>query len=343
MVNKLKKTNLGFTLVEVLAVLGIILLLIAGVFSFFLSNQKTYASGSKQVDLHNALRLTAERINREVRYAWDILLLDATQWDKDLADTDQYNYIYFDSDTRTIMVLDNTGAHPLSDQIISGITFSAKGSTLLYTVYGDNSATSFSLDSSVRPLNYDGKIYVPVIPVALRYAPSKIATPQIPSPEPEPEPEPDPDPNPDPGEDDPLTPTIVYWNLDIGAIPKVVGKKASKSFTKTWVRSSPGKIAEMEFSITRTIVSNTVNDKINVDWQLLLCYGGATQVQKEKTQQPKGRQVFNITLSDLNIPASADVPFEFKIDYSNHASYNGEMQPIFEDIQVKVTYYPVLD
>ncbi|MGI6365607.1 MAG: PilW family protein, partial [Bacillota bacterium] len=47
----------GFTLVEVLAVMAIFLLLLAGVYSFFISGQKLFLSGSRQTDLHGSVRL----------------------------------------------------------------------------------------------------------------------------------------------------------------------------------------------------------------------------------------------------------------------------------------------
>jgi|SRR5690554_5056977 len=143
--------NKGFSLVEVVATMAILLLVMAAVMSFFMLSQRIYYSGSRQADLHGSVRLAAERVYREVRFANDLVLLE--EWNASSADTDNYSYIYHDPETATIMLLDQTGSRPLSNEVVAELLFTVEDSNLLYTIQGERGTTSFVLDSSVKPLN----------------------------------------------------------------------------------------------------------------------------------------------------------------------------------------------
>lgn len=148
----------GFTLVEVLAVMAIFLLLLAGVYSFFISGQKLFLSGSRQTDLHGSVRLAAERVIRELRYAHFLTLIGEDDWDPDSADLISYSYIYYDRDTKNLILLNQEGRTPLSDGNITDASFSAKASTLLFSLTGERGPITYTLDSSARLLNYTGNI-----------------------------------------------------------------------------------------------------------------------------------------------------------------------------------------
>ena len=70
----------GVTLIEVLIVSGAMVIVLAGIYSFYLSGQKIFHSGAEQVELHDSLRLTAEKISRELRFAESVTLLPE-DWD----------------------------------------------------------------------------------------------------------------------------------------------------------------------------------------------------------------------------------------------------------------------
>lgn len=148
----------GITLIEVLIVSGAIVLVLAGVFSFYLSGQKMFHSGAGQVALHETLRLTAEKINRLLRFAESVTLLEA-DWDPESAPTEDYRYIYYDGDSRRVMLLEHPGPpQPLSDDLVSALTFTAEGPLLLFTLLGERRSDNFTLDSSVQPLNLNGSV-----------------------------------------------------------------------------------------------------------------------------------------------------------------------------------------
>ncbi len=156
----MRRDQRGFTLVEVIIVSAILLLVIAGVYSFFTFGQRVFRSGSGQADLHASVRLAAEKISRELRFAGEVELLEEN-WDPASASTDEHSYIYYDSNNLCLMLLDSTGARAISSPIISNVIFSAdpeEGKILLFTIQGEEGSAVFALDSSVRPMNLSNNI-----------------------------------------------------------------------------------------------------------------------------------------------------------------------------------------
>lgn len=159
----------GFTLAEVLIALALISIVFAGIYFFSLPGQRLYYRGSTQVELHESLRLVAERIIRELRFAREVELLPSG-WDPASASTEEYSYIYFDAAKRMVILLDSAGARPLSDPLVSALIFSDKGSILLFTLTGESRGHVFTLESSVKPLNVSGNITGPPEGTALRFS-----------------------------------------------------------------------------------------------------------------------------------------------------------------------------
>ena len=145
----------GLTLVEVLVVSAALVFVLAGAYAFSSFGQRLYRSGSGQAELHAALRLAAERITRELRFAGEVSLLEEG-WDPGTASLETWSYIYYDDDSKSLKLLDASGTKALSAEVISGITFSADpagGPILLFTIHGESSTADYSLESSVQPLN----------------------------------------------------------------------------------------------------------------------------------------------------------------------------------------------
>ncbi|HOB35196.1 MAG: prepilin-type N-terminal cleavage/methylation domain-containing protein [Firmicutes bacterium] len=164
------RSQQGFTMVEMLAVVVIFLLLMFSISTVFMASLRLYHAGMQQAGLHSDLRLAAEKIIRELRFAYYLELLDESVWDIDAIDTSEYRYIYLDRETNTIIQLDETGSHPLSNEVIAGVSFVGNVSTLLFTLHGESGGQSYSLDSSVRLLNYRCNFHNPDNPIALRYS-----------------------------------------------------------------------------------------------------------------------------------------------------------------------------
>lgn len=160
----------GFTLVELLAVLAIILVLMAAVSSLFIFSQRLFVSTSRRNNLHHSLRVTAEKISNELRFAFFLELIDESNWDVDGVDPAEYSYIYLDRDTNSVILLDDAGSRVLSEGKISDISFYGNVSTLLFTLEGEKGNAVYALDSSVRLLNYRCNFQNPEHPIALRFS-----------------------------------------------------------------------------------------------------------------------------------------------------------------------------
>lgn len=160
----------GFTIIETLAVLAIILVLMAAVSTLFVFSQRLFLSTSQRNSLHNSLRFTAERISKELRFAFFLELIDEPHWDVNGIDPNEYSYIYLDRDTNSVIMLDGEGSHILSEGKISDISFYGNVSTLLFTLEGEKGTVKYSLDSSVRLLNYRCNFQNPPHPIAIRFS-----------------------------------------------------------------------------------------------------------------------------------------------------------------------------
>lgn len=152
------KDRRGFTLVEVLASMVIFFLLLAVVYSFSIPSRKLISAGTRQSELHSSVRLAAERVVRELQFAHFLTLIGEDEWDPSQADTASYSYIYHDRDAKTLFFLTEKGKTALSDSNIVEASFSANRSTLLFSLTAESGSRSYTLDSSVRLLNYKGYI-----------------------------------------------------------------------------------------------------------------------------------------------------------------------------------------
>ncbi|MCT4621535.1 MAG: prepilin-type N-terminal cleavage/methylation domain-containing protein [Marinisporobacter sp.] len=63
--NTIKKNN-GFTLIELILVVGIIGIILSAIFSFFLSNYKTFYRSDKQIEAQNIAQMTMDTIVKNV-------------------------------------------------------------------------------------------------------------------------------------------------------------------------------------------------------------------------------------------------------------------------------------
>ena len=65
--NKLRKNNSGFTLVELMVAMGIFLLMFAGVSMTMTTGQDTWATADNYIELQKSVRLSVEKISKELR------------------------------------------------------------------------------------------------------------------------------------------------------------------------------------------------------------------------------------------------------------------------------------
>lgn len=327
----MKLNSAGFSLIEVLSVLGIVLILLGAVLSFFISSQKTFASGSNQVELHSALRMAAEKINREIRYAHDVKLLDDPAWVSGLADTSNWSYVFLDPVSRKIVLLNEEGEFPLSEAVVSGITFSGKGGTLLYTLHGEKGAATFALESSVKPLNSTGTIFIPDEIYALRIARNVAGALKMPDEDSEGE-----------GQDDsePFS-----WSLNVPA--NYFPKSSSDTDTKkslTWERVFLKEITQLKFFIPRAIEGETYNSSFSGFLKVTYSFGGNEYViMNEQILQPVGAEIIEYTSANVPIPAQK-ITVKLEIKYNPGKSTvrgkTNSIEPIINTIQVTGTNIP---
>lgn len=94
----------GFTLVELLIVIGILSIVIAGAYNLFFFGNKTYKASSEQYDRQSIIRIAMDRIVKDVRYARDLELLDNSvkdeEWESKL--DNKYSYVYISEDGKSI-------------------------------------------------------------------------------------------------------------------------------------------------------------------------------------------------------------------------------------------------
>jgi prepilin-type N-terminal cleavage/methylation domain-containing protein len=325
------KNTRGFTIIEVMAVLAIVALLMAGLFSFFFFNQKMYSTGSSQANLHSTLRQTAERISSELRYVWRLSLLNEDEWDPEDVNTENFNYIYYDPEAKTVFLLNKEGRHPLSDQVISGISFEAKGSILLFTLDGVSGKTSFTLQSSVRPLNYNAAIAVPENPIAVRFIPFELGSPPDLPESPE-----SPEEDPDNGDSETTTRMLATT-----ALPKLSGKNKNHSQTMTWTEVFVKPITDVSFSFSRTITGETKNSNFSGQWELIISDGYSSFVVISETiRRPTdaGDNFIHVSLSDLPFDALQPINIRLEVLYNSGNHNHNWIQPVFGNIQMEATF-----
>jgi len=121
----------GFTLVELMVALSLLLLVLGLGYTIFGFTVTTFARSETKANLQQNMRLAAQYIENDVRYAYGVEILDAIDPDS-LTVTENDMYIYINSDGKLeIRSADDTFI--LSDTFIGDTDF-----LLQFTKEGDN-------------------------------------------------------------------------------------------------------------------------------------------------------------------------------------------------------------
>lgn len=139
----------------------VILLLVLGVaYPFFAFGQRSYNEGSRQSNVQQNVRLAADYIIKEVRYAKELRILPKVPAS---AGTDKYNYIYtntIDGNNAIVHTKKDGTTTNILPNISEGINFNLdfKISTnddnmLNYTFSGDDTARQYQINSELLILN----------------------------------------------------------------------------------------------------------------------------------------------------------------------------------------------
>lgn len=95
-----KKNKKGFTLIELIIVIAILAIILAGAYSLFRTGQMTYAKGTKQYDLQSSIRMASDYVTQQVRYATEAEITDSIPDESSILA--YQNYIYFDNTNYSI-------------------------------------------------------------------------------------------------------------------------------------------------------------------------------------------------------------------------------------------------
>ncbi len=141
---RLKREDQGFTLMELLVVLAVLGLLLAGVFGFFLFGARVYHEGTDQAQAQHQLRYAAEYITREVRFANNFRMFPQAP-EEALGD---FNYIFLGGESDHALIhLNSQGSRVIADACLEALSFtiiqpggSGGGSTFKYKLVLEMSA-----------------------------------------------------------------------------------------------------------------------------------------------------------------------------------------------------------
>ena len=151
------KQKKGLTLVEVIVTLAILSIVTGAIFSFFLFSNRTYGKGIDQYDVQSRIRIAADFVTSEVRYATKITILNSIEQskiDNPSNEIDAYeNYLFIKDGT-----LYRLGKYEQSSIVVcsgSSIDFSSSGTDYLlnFVIQGTESNQNYHIDSEVKPLN----------------------------------------------------------------------------------------------------------------------------------------------------------------------------------------------
>lgn len=148
----LKNRN-GVTLVELLVVLGIIGIVAIIAFSIYLFSARTYAKGTDQSSAQFDVRMTADYITREVRYATEVEILNGAA-DVPAIITSDDIYIFAGTANGNIIYRDSSGSRTIAGEISGDMIFEKKTlSKLYFNITGNYTGQNFDINSEVAVLN----------------------------------------------------------------------------------------------------------------------------------------------------------------------------------------------
>lgn len=154
--------NNGYTLLEMIIVMAFLGIILTGVLSFLYFGSSTYFTGKEKVFLQSNLRMASEVIDRELRYASTITLLD--NW-ADLPSspgevTPGNNYIYYNQDNKTIFLLDANQNRALTEPVITDVNFYIENNrSFHFKLKAEDKHANYSLESSFNLLNAVHPVY----------------------------------------------------------------------------------------------------------------------------------------------------------------------------------------
>ncbi len=144
----------GFTVIELVLALFILGLVLAGAYSFFIFSWSSFDRGSSRAVVQNNLRMAAEEITKEVRYAESIEIIDSEAIPGSAENDDVY--IFLNNNGR-IERKDSSGSriipHELDSNVLFDLSFDESGNSDLLKFIIEEINSGMEFDTEVRILN----------------------------------------------------------------------------------------------------------------------------------------------------------------------------------------------
>ncbi|MCD4712445.1 MAG: prepilin-type N-terminal cleavage/methylation domain-containing protein [Clostridiales bacterium] len=167
---KIKNTShRGVTLIELIIVITLIAIVIAGAFSIFTFGNKTFKGASNQFDLQTDVRFALDALTSDVRYATTLQVLDSSDFDIANLNVKDANgiyvnigpydtYIYYDDTLKSVVKISRETYNSFSVKPDADLKFSLVGSPasrINFELTASNTADGkeFEVSSEILMLN----------------------------------------------------------------------------------------------------------------------------------------------------------------------------------------------
>ncbi len=144
-----RQSNTGMTLIELIVVMAILVVVIAAIGSVLVYGQRAFRQGENQSALQNDIRLVAERISKDIRYAENFSIHTTMP-----ALDEQYKYIYVESGKIMRRIGSGTPEVLLGSEGTASLSFTRANDRLVsFTLGKTNLSRTFSVQTDVDLMN----------------------------------------------------------------------------------------------------------------------------------------------------------------------------------------------
>ena len=142
----------GFTVIELIAALGVTSMILLVVFSMFFLGFRAFEEGKQNIDLQQNVRLAADYISREVRYAQELNVVNPGEIHFLVhGNSNQYR---IKQKGEELVVLTNFAENKIAYHIKTlEFTYCEQSRVLHYVIHGENGLRGYTLRSSLNIKN----------------------------------------------------------------------------------------------------------------------------------------------------------------------------------------------
>ena len=149
-ISELRRKEEGFTLIEVLAVVTIFSFLLAMACSLFIFQTNFYEFTTKRLDVQQNVRIAADYITQELRYATTLKRKNAQEVEYEIPTSERIYNIRQKGELIVRTLYNYTGENEISYNIEKlNFTWDDAEKVLTFTIKGSDKNYSYTLDSAV--------------------------------------------------------------------------------------------------------------------------------------------------------------------------------------------------